>query len=102
MSLEENKKKPRLWGPFIPVTLRKVLLGWGGSKYDATTELEGNDDEDPGEYLRAAICTKMVTPHDVVPAQISFRGSNPSGKTTLGRLVDEIRMRCPRRTRSSR
>ena len=54
MSLEENKKKPRLWGPFIPVTLRKVLLGWGGSKYDATTELEGNDDEDPGAQ-RAAI-----------------------------------------------
>ena len=54
MSLEENKKKPRLWGPFIPVTLRKVLLGWGGSKYDAMTELEGNDDEDPGAQ-RAAI-----------------------------------------------
>lgn len=48
MSLEENKKKPRLWGPFMPLKLKNVLLGWGGSKYDATDEMEGNDDEDPG------------------------------------------------------
>ena len=65
-------------------------------------DMERDDDEDPGEYLRAAICMKMVTPEDVIPIQISSRGSNPSGKTTLGRPVDEIRMRCPRRTRSSR
>ncbi|KAH9906104.1 uncharacterized protein B0H18DRAFT_898949 [Fomitopsis serialis] len=47
MSLEENKKRPRLWGPFMPMNVKKVLLSWGGSQYDATVELEGNDDEDP-------------------------------------------------------
>ncbi|TFY51396.1 hypothetical protein EVJ58_g10592, partial [Rhodofomes roseus] len=47
MSLEENKKKPRLWGPFMPANLKKVFLNWGGTQYDTTTEMEGNDDEDP-------------------------------------------------------